>query len=303
MKRTHSSFSRSALALALVTAFLIGLIGASANAQVPANPKACSDAVAQASKQANLSPEVATPQNMAAACKNANNRAALAMRNFSHRFVMAKKIEEMPAAPDGLAKQCPGRLMAVSKTLHLNPQFANPKDVQTACGIAKGRPVLATRNFLDRFVVSAKIAPSVIAENKDPAPKPGTPPQKNDPAIAKCAGVVANVAKTLAISPKEANENDLNTSCAKGKAQPQMASFVFLNHFLGSNKITPETKIPEGLAKQCPGRVTSAGKGLHLDAPLLDPKRIVAACKHFKDHAAIALRDLLARHLKAHKMI
>ncbi|MEK9754664.1 MAG: hypothetical protein VW338_15830 [Rhodospirillaceae bacterium] len=157
------------------------------------------------------------------------------MRNFSYRFVTAKKAETMPPAPDGLAKQCPGRLMAVSKTLHINPQFANPKDVQTACGIAKGRPALATRTFLDRFVVTAKIAPSVLAQKQGQ-------PQRPDPAIAKCAGVVGQTAKTLGIGPAHASQNDLNTSCAKGKSNPQLASFVFLNHFIGTAKITPQTK-------------------------------------------------------------
>lgn len=299
MKQTYSYLTRSALALATVSLF--GLFNAAAHAQ---SPKACMDTMRKAASASGLPAKAVTPQNVGTACKNANSRPALALRNFSHRFVTANKIDAMPPAAAALAKQCPGRLMTVSKTLNINPKFANPRDVQTACGRAKGRPVLATRNFLDRFVVTAKIAPSVLVAEKQPEPqKQPVPPKPANPAIAKCAGVVGQTAKTLAIDPKFANAKDLEVSCQKGKAQPQLASFVFLNHFLGANKITPATKIPPALAKQCTGRVASVAKGLRLDAKLNDPKMVAAACKHFRDHAAIAARDLLMRHLKAHKMI
>jgi beta-glucosidase-like glycosyl hydrolase len=49
--------------------------------------------------------------------------------------------------------------------------------------------------------------------------------------------------------------------------------------------------------------VASVVKGLRLDAPLADPNRIAAACKHFTGHGALAARDIIGRHLKAHKMI
>jgi hypothetical protein len=83
------------------------------------NPKACVAAVAKASQASGLPKEYVTPQNVATACKAAKLRPALATRNFTHRFVVKAKVEEMKPAADSLAKQCPGRLNAVSKALRL----------------------------------------------------------------------------------------------------------------------------------------------------------------------------------------
>ncbi len=150
MKRMYSSLSRSALALAVASIF--GFMTMPAEAQ---NPKACLAAVGHAAKASGLPAKAADPRNIATACKRARERPALAMRDLTHHFVMAAKLDAAPPAKPEVAKQCPGRLAAVSKALRINPKFANPNDIKTACGRAKGRPVMAARNFLDRFVVTA----------------------------------------------------------------------------------------------------------------------------------------------------
>ena len=121
----------------------------------------CSDALLYTSTTAGMPPAFANLKDIATACKLAKERPALASRNFSHRFVVNNKLEGAKAAPADLAKTCTGRITAISKALKLNPKFANAKDIATACKLGKGRPVLTMRNYLDRFVVSAKIAPSV----------------------------------------------------------------------------------------------------------------------------------------------
>lgn len=117
----------------------------------------CQDAVLYSMATAGAPTDFSSPQNLTAACKNAKDRPALATRNFSHRFITANKITDGKPAKPEMAKTCIPKLTQVAKMLRINPKFANDKDIKTACGIAKGKPALATRNFTTRFVKTAGI--------------------------------------------------------------------------------------------------------------------------------------------------
>jgi len=279
-------------------AVAVSFTAAPAQAQ---NPKACMAAVGKSSKAAGLPAKFATQQNVATACKRAKSRPALALRNFSHAFVMKNKVEDLKPAPAELGKQCPGRLNAVSKTLRINPKFANKNDIVTACRLAKGRPVLATRNFLDRFVVTAKIGPSVRTASNEKKPQPKKPPQKKPAnAAAKCGPLVAQVAKHNGINPKIANEKRIMSFCNRAKGRPALASSQFLNEFIKRGKITPvkPKPVPAKIAKQCPGRLLATAKTLNINPKFANKKDIVTACKRVKGKPALASRNFLARFIK-----
>jgi len=104
-----------------------------------------------------LTPNFATPKNLATACQRAKGRPVLATANFLNAFVKKFKVANGKPAPAKIAKSCVGRLTGVTRALSMNPKFANAKDIATACKIAKGKPALASRNFSGRFVKTYKI--------------------------------------------------------------------------------------------------------------------------------------------------
>ena len=248
----------------------------------------CVDALLYTSATAGLPAAYANLKDIATACQRAKDRPALASRNFSHRFVVTNKLEAAPAAPADLAKICTGRVTAISTALKLNPKIANAKDLATACKIGKGRPVLTMRNYLDRFVVAAKIAPSV----RKPA-APAKPPA--------CPVVLTNVSKTLALSPKFANKKDIGTACQRAKGRPALATSNVLNRFVATFKITPDKPkpAPAAVAKSCVGKLTEVTKLLRIDPKFANAKDIAKSCRLAKGKRALASRNFTGRFVKA----
>jgi hypothetical protein len=154
--------------------------------------------------------------------------------------------------------------------------------------------VLATRNFLDRFVVTHKIAASVRGPEKPAAP------EKPDDMAAKCGPMVAEVAKHLAINPKIANPKAIGGFCGRAKGRPALASSEFLNMFITKAKITPDRPkpAPAALAKTCPGRLLAVSKTLHINLKFANKNDILTACKRVKGKPALASRNFLARFVK-----
>jgi hypothetical protein len=196
----------------------------------PVNPQNCGDAVLFATATSGMPENAAPMQAIGQACQATKGRAAVASRDLAHRFVVAAKLEAAKPADAALAKSCPGRIKAISAALKLNPKFANDADIATACKKGNGRPVLTMRNYLDRFVVTAKLAPSVLR----PGPQAG----------GGCSGAVTQVMKTLAINPKVATPKNLATACQRAKDRPALASSNFLNYFVKQGKITPDKPKP-----------------------------------------------------------
>jgi len=254
----------------------------------------CLDAVLYSTATAGMPAAAATLPNLAAACKAAKGRPALASRNVSHRFVVANKIAAAPAASAALAKSCAGRITAISKALKLNPKFANARDISVACKRGKGRPVLTMRNYLDRFVVTAKIAPSVLRTM--PA-KPGA--GQRPPA---CPQVMAQVSKTLALSPKFATGKNLATACQRAKGRPALATANFLNAFVGKFKIANGKPAPAAVAKTCVGRLTSVTRTLRMNPKFANGKDIAMACKIAKGKPALATHNFTARFVKVNNI-
>ncbi len=250
----------------------------------PVKPANCLDAVLYATAIAGMPAKVATLPNLAAACKNAKGRPALASRNFSHVFVMKNKIAAAPAAPAALAKTCAGRITAISKGLKLNPKFANARDIATACKRGKGRPVLTMRNYLDRFVVMAKIGPSIIRR----APS--------------CPGVMGAVSKTLALNPKFASPKNLVTACKNAGQKPVLATRNFLAAFAKKFKVDNGKPAPAKMAKSCVGRLSAVTKHLRMNPKFANAKDIATACKIVKGKPALASRNFAARFVKTFKI-
>lgn len=253
----------------------------------PVAPKSCGDALLLVTTTAGMPAGFATLPNIGTACKNAKERPALAARNFSHRFVLANKVDAMPAADANLAKSCPGRITAISKALRLNPKFANAKDIATACQRGKGRPVLAMRNYLDRFVVTAKIAPSVLKASGAPA---------------GCPGAVTQVSKILSINPKAATPREVSGACNSAKGRPALAASRFLNRFIAKAKITAAKPAPANIAKSCPGRLMAVSKTLRLNPKFANPKDVATACRIAKGKPALASRNFLGRFIKVNNI-
>lgn len=108
----------------------------------PAVMKRCPAMVRQAVIASGANPKSASAENMKRACANAKGRPVLATAGFLGRMTA------------GVA--CMDRTMASLRALRISPKAANPKTVRVACGKAKNRPVIATRNFLTRITRGAK---------------------------------------------------------------------------------------------------------------------------------------------------
>jgi len=259
----------------------------------PVSPANCGDAVLFATATAGM-PEAAAPmQAIGQACQATKGRAALASRDLAHRFVVANKLDQAKPADAKVANTCPGRIKAISAALKLNPKFANDADIATACKKGNGRPVLTMRNYLDRFVVTAKIAPSVLR----PEGKPGQQ-------AAGCPDAVTQVMKTLAINPKIANPKNLATACQRAKDRPALASANFLDYFVKQGKITPDKPkpAPAAFAKSCPGRLMAVSKTLRINPKFANPKDVQTACARAKGKPALASRNFLGRFVTAAKL-
>lgn len=105
--------------------------------------KACPGTVRRAIVASGANPKSASAANVKRACANAKGRPILATANFLGRMTTG-------------ANRCPQRVTASLRALGISPKVANPKHVQFACGKAKNRPVIATRNFLMRITKGAK---------------------------------------------------------------------------------------------------------------------------------------------------
>jgi len=254
------------------------------------DPQNCGDAVLFATATAGMPEKAAPMQAIGQACQATKGRAAVASRDLAHRFVVAAKLDKAKPADAKLAKSCPGRIKAISAALKLNPKFANDADIATACKKGNGRPALTMRNYLDRFVVTSKLAPSVL--------KPGTQ------TAMKCPDAVTQVMKTVAINPKIANPKAMGTACQRAKGRPALASSNFLNYFIGKGKITPDKPkpAPAKLAKSCPGRLAAVAKTLRINPKFANKKDILTACKRAKGKPALASRNFLGRFVKVAKL-
>lgn len=104
--------------------------------------KACPGMTRQAVVRSGMNPKAASAENMKRACANAKGRPIIATAGFLGRVTA------------GAA--CSDRVMASLRALRVNPKAANPKNVRVACGKAKNRPLIATRNFLTRITKGAK---------------------------------------------------------------------------------------------------------------------------------------------------
>jgi hypothetical protein len=75
--------------------------------------------------------------------------------------------------------------------------------------------------------------------------------------VAKCAGAVRNVSKTLNVSPKFANPKNMNRTCAINSARPVLSSAELLRRYVGVANIAKK-KAPPKVIKACPGMVRKA---------------------------------------------
>lgn len=133
---------RPVLSTAIALRQYIGAAKIGQRVAPPKVAKACPGMTRQAVVQSGMNPKAASAVNMKRACANAKGRPIIATAGFLGRVTA------------GAA--CTDRVMASLRALRVSPKAANPKNVRVACGKAKNRPVIATRNFLTRITRGAK---------------------------------------------------------------------------------------------------------------------------------------------------
>lgn len=269
------SFMGSAGVLAAAFAFTSAAVPNTAQAQA-AN---CPDAIIYAMATAGAPLKGMRPhQTRIGICKAAKGRPALATRNFAHGFVVARKVGPGKNPPKPAMQACMQRMSTVSRALQISPKFATPQNLGGACKSAGARPVLAMRNYLDRFVVQAKIAPSILRPS--------------------CMQVMSGVTKTLQMSPKFATGKNLATACKNAKGRPAVATRNFTAAFVKKFKIENGKKAPANMAKTCEPKLTRVSKMLRINPKFANAKDIKTACGKALWKPAVATRNFTARFIK-----
>jgi hypothetical protein len=127
----------------------------------------------------------------------------------------------------------------------------------------------------------------VSAQAKKPAPvvtQPGPHQQ--------CAIKIANIARSLGLSRKYANEKSVRAACERTGNNQLAAGRLYLSAVVGATK-AEHRAASEAAAQRCVGRVGLVIATLGVTGKQADPAGFHRGCVRARGQASVAARDLL----------
>jgi len=112
--------------------------------------------------------------------------------------------------------------------------------------------------------------------------------------VAKRAGAVRYVSKTLNVSPKFANPKNVNRTCAINSARPVLSSAELLRRYVGVANIAKK-KAPPKVIKACPGMVRKAVMASGAGSKAANAENVKRACANARGRPILATAGYLSR--------
>ena len=160
---------------ALILAAAIGMVAFSAalvpgstaqTAQAQSNPPqavaTCVKHVVSAASALRVSPKYLTRERASGTCQRNRARPVLSTAEILRNYVVAAKIDSK-TAPPAVVKACPQVVGKAVVASGADPKSASPANMKTACDNAKGRPILASANFLGRITAGVRCTDRTLA--------------------------------------------------------------------------------------------------------------------------------------------
>jgi hypothetical protein len=112
--------------------------------------------------------------------------------------------------------------------------------------------------------------------------------------VAKRAGAVRYVSKTLNVSPKFANPKNMNRTCAINSARPVLSSAELLRRYVDVANIANQ-KAPPKVIKACPGMVRKAVMASGAGSKAANAENVKRACANARGRPILATAGYLSR--------
>lgn len=113
----------------------------------------------------------------------------------------------------------------------------------------------------------------------------------------QCAIKIANVARTLGLSQRYANEKSVRAACERTGNDQLAAGRLYLTAVVGATK-AEHRPASEAAARRCVGRVGHVIATLGVTGKQADPVGFHRKCSRARGQAALAARDLLIEFMR-----